>query len=272
MVESTSLGIGDATAAIVILNRPATLNAISWEMVKELEVVLARLDGDSSTRVILITGAGRAFSAGGDLIAYLELQQDPVGFPQFMKDLIRTFSAIRSMEKPVVALVNGVAVAGGLELLLACDFAYAAESARVGDGHVNYAQAGGGGSLALLPRAIGPAKARELVMSGVLLDAHEAAEWGLVNRVFPDDQLREAGLEFARLIASKSAAAVSTLKVTMNECLADGTGVDAALRLEQSRIAQYCLTLPDSRAGLLAFARKATPQTDNRAAQPAAGD
>ena len=105
-----------------------------------------------TVRVVFVTGAGRAFSAGGDLKSYQTLQRDPVRFPQFVKDLHRIFGRLRTLRVPAVALVNGVTVAGGLELMLNCDFALAARSARIGDGHLNFGQMGGGGVLTLLPR------------------------------------------------------------------------------------------------------------------------
>jgi enoyl-CoA hydratase len=154
--------------------------------------------------------------------------------------------------------VNGVAAAGGLELLLACDFAFAADTASIGDGHVNYGQMGGGGSLTLLPRAIGPARARELVFSGMFLSAEEALQWGLVNRVVPAATLLTAGLQFASRVAGHSRAAVANAKFVLNTGWVAGTGVDEALRLERERNARYCLTLPDSRNGLLEFAARST--------------
>lgn len=246
--------------AIIYLNRPESLNAISWDMVLGLEEVLNRIEAEPRVRAALITGRGRAFSAGGDLKAYLSLQQDNDAFPRFMDDLMRTFSSIGSMDIPVVALVNGVTVAGGIELMLACDFAYAAASARIGDGHLNFGQMGGGGALSRLPRALGPAKARELIFSAELLDAETAREWGLVNRVFPDDELIEAGLEFARGVATRSARAIASAKYVMHTDMAAGIGLHASMRLERERTALYCLTYPDSREGLLAFSQKRRPR------------
>ena len=263
-VERVALGVGDVQAAVLWLNRPDVLNAISWEMIHALEAALKDAEADERVAAILVSGRGRGFSAGGDLKKYLALQQDPVAFPRFIADLTRTFGAIKLMRKPVVALVNGVAVAGGLELLLACDFAYAAASARIGDGHLNYGQIGGGGSLALLPRMIGAARARELLFSARLLEAQEALEWGLVNRVVPDGELLEQGLAFARGVAEKSPAAVAHLKYALNASWADSTGVEAAYRLENAYSALYCLSLPDSREGLEAFAEKRAPRFPGR--------
>lgn len=259
-VERAELDGSGAVAAILWLNRPDSLNAIDWPMVAALEDALNVADSDPTVRTILISGRGRAFSAGGDLKSYVTLQRSAVEFPRFMRDLHRTFGSIRSLGKPTVALVNGITAAGGLELILACDFAYAAASAQIGDAHLNYGQMGGGGVLALLPRMLPPARARELFFSAELLPAEEALEWGLVNRVVPDDQLLDAGLKFARKVAGKSAASVANAKYVMNVGLADGTGLEGALRLERERNAFYCLNLPDSSEGLAAFAEKRPPR------------
>jgi enoyl-CoA hydratase/carnithine racemase len=251
-------------AAIVALNRPEQLNPIDWATVGRLEEVLIELEADTAVRAVLVTGRGRAFSVGGDLKSYVALQTDPVDFPAFLDDLHRTFQFISKMRMPVVALVNGVTVAGGLELVLSCDFAFAAESARISDGHLTYGQMGGGGVLTLLPRAIGPARARELVFSGRWLSAQEACDWGIVNRVVPDGELLAAGLEFATAAAERSPLAMANAKSVINSAWAEGTGVEAGLRLERERNAYYCLTSEDAREGLQAFQEKRRPRFRGR--------
>ena len=247
-------------AAIVTLNRPEQLNPIDWDTVRRLEEVLVSVDGDSTVRAALITGRGRAFSAGGDLKSYIDLQRDAARFPEFLSDLHRTFQFIQKMRVPVIALVNGVTAAGGLELILSCDFALAAESARITDGHLTYGQMGGGGVLSLLPRLVGPARARELVLTGRWLSSAEAVEWGLVSRAVPDGELLEAGLELAAAVAARSPLAVANAKFVMNTGWSEGTGVEAALRLERERDAYYCLTSEDAREGLRAFSEKRKPR------------
>lgn len=259
-IERIDLTTDGAQAAVLYLNRPDVLNALSWDLILELEAALHATANDDAISAILITGRGRAFSAGGDLKSYMTLQADPAAFARFIDDFHRTFSFIRSIPRPVVALVNGVTAAGGLELLLACDFAWASESARIGDLHLNYGQMGGGGVLALLPRAIGPARARELIFSARLLDAREALDWGIVNRVVPDDALLEAGIEFARGVAAKSRTAVAVAKDVLNTGFTAGTGVEDALRLERDGTCLYCATSPDSMEGLRAFSEKRPPR------------
>src|SRR6202035_5479473 len=143
--------------------------------------------------------------------------------------------------------------AGGLELLLSCDFAIAASSARIGDAHLAFGQMGGGGVLTLLPRSIGPAKARELIFSARYLSAAQAESWGIVNRVVRDGKLLAEGLEFAESVATRSPLAVSNAKYVLNAGWAEDTAIDAALRLERERNAYYCLTSADAAEGLEAF-------------------
>jgi enoyl-CoA hydratase len=254
----------DAEAALVRLNRPDQLNPIDTAMLDALDGVLDDLLADAGVRVILVTGAGRAFSAGGDLKSYLTLQRDPVRFPRFLQDLHRVFGRLRSARVPVIALVNGVTAAGGLELILNCDFALAARSARIGDGHLNFGQMGGGGVLTLLPRAVGRARAAELVFTGRFLDAAEAAEWGLVNRVVDDDRLHSEGLALAREIAAKSGLALANAKEVLHAVWADNASVESGLRVERERDAFYCLTADDAREGLVAFSEKRPPRFTGR--------
>lgn len=251
-------------AATLTLNRPAELNAMSWELVAAFDDAVSQAAADPQVRVVFVTGSGRAFSAGGDLKSYVQLQRDPVRFPRFVKDLHDAFGRLRKLRVPAIALVNGVTVAGGLELLLNCDFALAAQSARIGDGHLNFGQMGGGGVLTLLARMIGIAKAAELVMTGRLLDAQTASEWGLVSRVVADDQLRAEGMKLAAEIAVKSPLAVANAKDVMNTIWTQNLSVDSGLRIELDRNALYCLTSEDAPEGLAAFSEKRPPRFTGR--------
>lgn len=265
LVELESHKVGrSATAALVRLNRPDELNPIDGDMLEALDLALDQVAADRGVRAVLVTGAGRAFSAGGDMKRYRRLQRDPVAFPRFVADLHRIFGRLRDLPVPAVALVNGVAVAGGLELILNCDFAVAARSARIGDAHLNFGQMGGGGVLTLLPRMIGRARAAELVLTGRLLSAPEAVEWGLVSKVVDDEQLLAAGLEVAREVSAKSPLAVRNAKQVMHRIWAEGGSVDAGLRYELACDAYYCLTSEDAPEGLAAFAEKRRPRFRGR--------
>lgn len=260
VVEKVRLGRRSAEAGVVRLNQPEQLNPIDSQVLVELDGAIDALVADRRVRTILVTGTGRAFSAGGDLKAYRTLQRDPVGFPRFVADLHRVFGRLRTLPVPVVALVNGVAAAGGLELILNCDFAIVGASARIGDGHLNFGQMGGGGVLTLLPRMIGRARAAELVLSGRFLSASEAVEWGIASRMVADEDLFGAGLEFARQVADKSPLAVANAKQVMSGLWNDNGSVEAGLRQELERDVYYCLTSHDAPEGLAAFSEKRPPR------------
>ena len=263
-VDHVKLGRGKAVAAVLRLDRPDSLNAIDSEMLRAMDAALDAIEADPNVRCVLVTGNGRAFSAGGDLKGYVKLQQDPVRFPQFVADLHRIFGRFRTIKVPAIALVNGVTAAGGLELLLNCDFTLVARSARIGDGHLNFGQMGGGGVLTLLPRAIGREKALELLFTGRFLSSEECVAWGLANRVVDDERLLDEGIELAKGIAAKSPLAIANAKEVLHANWADNVPVEAGLRFELERDAFYCLTSHDAPEGLNAFAEKRTPKFKGR--------
>jgi enoyl-CoA hydratase/carnithine racemase len=264
LVERIAVGDAGRTAALIRLNRPEQLNPIDSDVLAALDTVLDGIEADPSVCTVLVTGNGRAFSAGGDLKGYQTLQQDRAAFTRFVGDLHRIFGRLQRLRVPAVALVNGVAVAGGLELILNCDFALVAHSARIGDGHLNFGQMGGGGVLTLLPRSIGRAKASELLFSGRLLSAAEAVEWGLASRVVPDDELLAAGLAFAAEVAVKSPLAVANAKDVVNTVWAENGTVAEGLAVELERDVEYCLESHDAPEGLAAFAEKRAPRFEGR--------
>jgi enoyl-CoA hydratase/carnithine racemase len=255
---------GNGVAALLTLNRPDQLNAITWPAIDAFDAAVTEAMEWKDTRAILVTGSGRAFSAGGDLKAYQVLQKDAARFPAFVDSLHATFGRLRHLRVPVIALVNGITAAGGLELLLNCDIGLAAESARIGDAHLNFGQMGGGGVLTLLPRYVGIAKATELILTGKFLTAQDAADWGLINAVVPDAALLEAGLDLAAEISRKSPLAVANAKYVLTSVWSESLAVSAGLRLERERNSLYCLTSFDAPEGLAAFAEKREPNFEGR--------
>ena len=262
LVERIQLKAADQYMGLITLNRSKELNPLDWSTVKELRAALEDIAANKGVRVIAITGAGRAFSAGGDMKGYLTLMRDEEGFRGFLQDFYSTFEFMQTLAQPIIALVNGYCVAGGIELLLACDFAYAAKSAKIGDGHTNFGQIGGAGSNIRLPRWISLPRARELLFTGRLLSADEALEWGLVNKVVPDDKLLEAGLEFANVVATKSPLGIRIIKELCNR--GSSMRLEDALHLEIQEVHHYSLTSHDSREGLLAFSEKRQPKFEGR--------
>jgi enoyl-CoA hydratase/carnithine racemase len=251
-------------AALLTLNNPDALNPLDSATFHRLNERLDECDADDSVRVILIIGAGRAFSAGGDLKKYIEMRKDPAGWSMFLEDSHRVFQKMRLHRKPIVSLVNGTAVAGGLEMIVCSDFAYASATARIGDAHVRFGQMGGGGSLSLVPRVMGAPQARELIFSGRLLDAETACAMGIVNKVVPAEDLVEAGRAFANEVARWSPLAISNAKFVINESLESGLGVAAQMRFELERTAYFTLTSEDSAEGLIAFSEKRPPKWTGR--------
>ncbi len=260
LVERLPLEPDGTEALLLTFNRPDQMNPLDWDTFRAIEASLHEADDDPRVRAVLITGTGRAFSAGGDLKGYQTLQQDAVLFPQFLDHVHGIFTFMRTMRKPVISLVNGVTAAGGLEMVLFSDFAYAARSARLGDLHLNFGMMGGGGVLTLLARTIHPGAARELIYSGRLLSSEEARELGIVNKVVEDDRLLAEGIAIANSIAQKSPLAIANAKHVLNSVTSDGSSVDAGLRYERERTARYCLTAADAQEGLRAFAEKRPPK------------
>jgi enoyl-CoA hydratase/carnithine racemase len=249
-----------SSMAFIRLNRPEDLNALNWELVDAFDAAVDKCEHDDHVRVLFITGNGRAFSAGGDLKRYLELQRDAIKFTKFVDSLHRVFGRLRTLRVPTVALVNGVTAAGGLELILNCDVAIAASSARIGDAHLNYGQMGGGGVLTLLARYVGIQKAAELIFTGRLLTSDEAANWGLINRVVPDEELLDEAYELARRIALKSPLAILNAKKVMTKIWAETMTVEQGLRIELEENVTYCTTSFDAQEGLDAFSSKREPR------------
>lgn len=259
-VTRLELGMDEACLGLVTLNRPEARNPLDWDTVRKLGAVFDELAEDEDVRVVAVTGKGAAFSAGGDMRKYQELFADRHEMRAFLEDLHRVFMRIPEYPKPYIALVNGVSIAGGTELLLFCDFAIAGESARIGDAHQLFGQMGGGGVLTMLPRVVGPMRARELVFSGRLLTPEEAVDWGLAAKVVADDQLIDEAIAFATDVARRSPLAIANAKSVMNSSYSEGTGIPAGIRLERAVAIHYTNTSEDAVEGLHAFVEKRDPR------------
>ena len=246
---------GDGIARIV-LNRPAQLNAISPALLGDLDRVCATIEGDPAVRAATLTAAGRAFCAGADLRAVRETVGDPERWSAFMSLWHRVFDRIEALPVPLVAGVHGLALAGGLELLLVADLVVMDETARLGDQHANFGLIAGGGGSQRLPRLVGARRAKGVVLLGGGGEAPQALAWGLVNRVAPAGQLEEAVLALARELAGKSVAASRVAKRLVDQgldlTLPEGLALERRLAAEHMRGA-------DAAEGLRAFAEKRAP-------------
>jgi enoyl-CoA hydratase/carnithine racemase len=243
--------------ARVVLNRPAQLNAVSLELLDDLEAACEAAVADPTVKVLTITGAGRAFCAGADLRALESLIPDPARWSAFMARWRRVYDRIEALPLPVIVGVHGMALAGGLELVLVADLVVADEEARLGDQHANFGLVAGGGGSQRLPRVVGPRRAKELMLLGGWLGARQALEWGLVNRVAPAGKLEETVAELARELAGKSRAASEAAKSLVNA--ATELGLAEGLDVEGRLVAQH-MRSADAGEGLRAFAEKRAPR------------
>ncbi len=213
--------------ATLTLNRPDKLNTLSIRMRQELTAAIAGLEADPAVRVLILTGAGRAFTAGLDLDEWDAA--GAVAADAYVHDAV---AALLTFSGPVIGAINGLAITGGVELALACDVLIAASDARFADTHVRVGLLPGWGGSVRLARRVGLMRAKELALTGRFLGADEAAAWGLVNRVVAPDRLRLEAEAMARQMLAGHAATL----VAYKRLLDDGAQVsfDAALQLERA--------------------------------------
>ena len=252
-MNTVELTVDDQGVATVTLNRPDALNAINDEMKAELAEVWRELANRRDARAVLLTGAGRAFTTGGDI-----KQMDPdrtleTSRLRMTKLLREVVIPLYRMDKPVVAAVNGHAHGLGLAMALACDIAYAAESAVVSLAFVRIGLAPDGGISYLLTRAVGVSRAKELMFTGRRLTGAEALELGLVNRVLPDDELLPAARELATQLAQGPTIALGAAKRSLNA--APLASIEEIAELEAYGQAA-AMASEDHREGRAAFAEK----------------
>ncbi len=241
--------------ATVTFNRPDKLNALNQKMLEELGAALAAVELDPSIRVLLLTGAGRAFMAGADIAVFRGL--DPLGGKRLAQEAHRLLLTLERLEIPVVAAVHGYALGGGLELAMACDVIYAADDARFGQPEINLGLIPCFGGTQRLSRLVGQAAAKELCLTGRLIDAAEAQSLGLVARVFPAASFREEVRRSVQTLAAKPRAALRAIKQVIDR----GAHLDlaAGLALEAEAFA-VCLASPDAQEGVTAFLEKRPPR------------
>jgi enoyl-CoA hydratase/carnithine racemase len=239
----------------ITLDRPDALNSLDRESVLQFTAQLEAWRGDSSVRVVAVTGSGRAFCAGADLKQAGQVPE--LGEKDLLDLIVILFDMLRAYPKPVIAAVNGLAYAGGLEIVLACDIVIAAEGSRFADAHSNFGVFPGGGGAALLPRRIPANVARYMLLTGDPISAADARMYGLVNEVVAADSLTARVQELGDKLAKKSPLVLSAMKRVANEA-ADKSASDA-LRHELLENRNHGRSW-DIKEGLSAFAEKREPQ------------
>ncbi|NCU66839.1 enoyl-CoA hydratase [Acidovorax sp. HMWF018] len=238
------------------LNRPEAMNSLSPSVLKAVDKALDEALEQADVMTVVLTGTGRAFCAGADL-KYINDQLGDRGTSGFLESVQRTTNRLDRFPKPIIAALNGLTLAGGLELVLCCDLVIAARSARIGDAHANYGLLPGGGASVRLPRTIGLTRAKYLLYTGEFVTAEEMREAGLVNRVVDDAQLEATTQEVADLIATKSPLGLRRMKALIDDGLDQPE--DTALRLESLASEVHTLS-SDFREGLQAFEAKRPPR------------
>jgi len=251
-------GDGERRTGLATLNRPKQLNALNDALMDELGAALRAWDADDSVGCIVITGSDKAFAAGADIGAMA-----PLGYMDAYKGdfITRNWEQIRQVRKPVIAAVAGFALGGGCELAMMCDIVIAADTARFGQPEIKLGIIPGAGGTQRLPRAVGKAKAMDLVLTGRMMDAAEAERAGLVSRVVPADKLLAEALAAAEVICSFGGPSVMMAKECVNRAyessLAEGV-------LFERRAFHSLFATADQKEGMDAFVNKRKPRFTHR--------
>lgn len=235
--------------ALIQLNRPKELNALNLQLMQELRDALQHLDRQEAVRVIIITGNEQAFAAGADI----KQMADKTAIDMLLIDQFSTWDQIRKTRKPIIAAVSGFALGGGCELAMTCDMIIASESARFGQPEIKIGVMPGAGGTQRLTRAIGKAKAMELVLTGRFLSADEACARGLVNKVVPVEMYLHEAVQLAREIAAMSPVAALLAKEAVNRAFE--THLDEGLHFERKNF-YLAFASDDQKEGMQAFVEK----------------
>lgn len=248
--------------AVLTLNRPDTLNSWNQQMRDEMRDAVRDLTADDSLRVLMITGEGRAFSAGEDVRGMQGLADAGTrGFRRVARNIHNVFDDLEAIEIPVIAAINGVAAGGGLELALSCDFRLAADTAKLGFPETNVGLIPGSGGCSRLVKLVGIAKAKRLVMTGQMIPAQQALAIGLVEEVMPADQLMPRAMDLAKTLAAKAPLALGLAKIVLNGC----ANVDPDTGRNLERLGQSILKkTEDHLEGAKAFVEKRRPEFKGR--------
>lgn len=242
---------------LVTMSRPEKLNAFTHEMLGEWSAEIRSLSDRDDVRVLVLTGEGRAFSAGGDVAGFADVAaSSPSEIRAEVANMQALTTAIYECPKPTIAAINGIATGGGLDIALACDIRFAARDAQLAETYVRMGLVPGGGGAFLLPRIVGMPKALELLLSAEFVGGDEAARIGLVNRVVEPEELMATTLQLAQHIADGAPISVQALKRMAR--LGEGTSLKVGLELAAANLAMVRKT-EDHETAVRAFQDKVKP-------------
>ncbi len=239
--------------ALIQLNRPKELNALNLQLMQELRDTLHQLDRNENVRVIIITGNEQAFAAGADI----KQMADKTAIDMLQIDQFSTWDQIRKTKKPIIAAVSGFALGGGCELAMTCDMIIASETAKFGQPEIKIGVMPGAGGTQRLTKAIGKAKAMELVLTGKFLSADEALSYKLINKVVPTEMYLREAVQLAREISQMAPIAVQLAKEAVNRSFE--TTLDEGLNFERKNF-YLAFASEDQKEGMKAFIEKRKPE------------
>lgn len=245
--------------AIITISRPEALNALNTQVIEELEQTVDMIEKNSDLSAMILTGEGRSFVAGADIG-----EQYPLDLSQGRKWGQRGSAVMRRIEKlaiPTIAAVNGFALGGGCEIAMACDIILASEKAKFGQPEVGLGITPGFSGTQRLPRRVGAAMAKELIFSGKMISAVEAERIGLVNHVYPADELMDKAMEMAKAFAKNAQIAVRYSKACIDRGME--TGIDEGIAMENELFAM-CFATGDQKEGMKAFLEKRPASFENK--------
>ena len=238
---------------LLTLNRPKALNALNDQLMDQLGAGLLAFEANDDIGCIVITGSEKAFAAGADIGAMKDWSYMDVYKTEY---ITRNWETIRRIRKPVIAAVAGYALGGGCELAMMCDFILAADTAKFGQPEIKLGVIPGSGGTQRLPRAVGKAKAMEMVLTGRMMDAVEAERAGLVSRIVAADRLLEDAIETATVIAAMSLPAAMMAKESVNRAYESSLSEGV---LFERRVFHSCFSMDDQKEGMAAFVEKRKP-------------
>lgn len=247
----------EGAVGVIELNRPEKFNCLSTEVIEGIGKAHSAFESNPAVRAVLLCAKGKYFCTGADLQEVEGLRQDRAALTRFMNRGHAVFCRLEASPLPVVAAVQGLCLAGGMELMLACDVVFAAQSARFGDQHAQYGLVPGWGGSQRLPRLVGLRRGMDLLFSARWIEAAVAEQWGLVNYVCEDGELREKALEYCRAAAERSRGGLAEMKRLAREGM-NGT-LAAGLRLEVEPAVE-ALQSADVSEGLAAFGERRKPR------------